>query len=244
MGEKAAEAIRNIFTPDELTESAAGYTKSELIKLGIIEQPKAEKVTADGKFGVGAQIKGSYLYIGEKSEGETVCGFEAADTEDGEFKKITDGNLCSIVSGHEGKYIRFFVTPVNAEGIKGSTYYTKAYKVSGKASVSAEKIKVTDKNGKEISDLSSVDRMDVSVNLVNCTKSPKKAWVMLFVYDKDGKMLDNRGVSVTVDADSEKLCDSLSLQLLAYVDGNYAKLFIWDGLETMSSAQNGALIFK
>ena len=40
---------------------------------------KAEKVTADGKFGVGAQIKGSYLYIGEKSEGETVCGFEAAD---------------------------------------------------------------------------------------------------------------------------------------------------------------------
>lgn len=243
MGEKAAEAVRNIMTVDEFLESPAGYTKNELIKLGIIEQPKAVNVAVDGKFSVGAQIKGSYSYVGEKAEGETVCGFEA-EAEDGKFKKIADGKTFRITSNYAEKRIRFYVMPVTSEGTKGATYYSETYKVLGNAVVSSEKVRVTDKNGNAISDFSSADKLNVSVNLVNCTAEAQKVWVMLFVYDGNDRMLDNKGVEVTVSPDSELLYDKLSLQLPTYADGNYAKLFIWDGLETMGSAQNVSVLIK
>ena len=244
MGEKAAEAIRNYFTPDQFMASPAGYTNNELIKLGIIEQPKAKNVYTDGVFSVGAQIKGSYSYSGEKAEGNTLCGFEAADKPDGDFKIISTGKEYKIVSDNEGKYIRFFVTPINAEGVKGSTYYSEACRVSGIATVSAEKIKITDKTGEEVLELDGADELNVSVKLVNCTSTPQIAWVMLFVYDEKDKMLSNRGVSVEIPAASERICNELSMQLPDYAEGNYAKLIIWDGLDTMRSAQNVSVLLK
>ena len=243
LGEKAAEAVRNILTVDEFLNCPAGYTKNELIKLGIIEQPKATNVAVDGKFSVGAQIKGSYSYVGEKTEGETVCGFEAED-KDGIFRKIADGKTFKITSAYAEKRIRFYVTPATSEGTKGTTYYSETYKVLGDVAVSAENIKVTDKNGNAISDFGSIDKLNVSVKLVNCTAELQKVWVMLFVYDQNDKMLSNKGAEVTVSPDSELLYDNLSLQLPTYAEGNYAKLFIWDGLETMGSAQNMSVLIK
>ena len=244
MGEKAAEVIRNILTPEEFEQSPAGYTRNELLKLGIIEQPEADNVMIDGKAGVGAEVKGLYSYIGEKTEGDTISGFEISDKEDGEFKKIADGTICGIAQAYEGKYIRFFVTPVNSENVKGKTYYSETVRVEKTVSISAEQLRITDKDGKVVSDLSGADKLNVSVKLINCTQESKKAWIMLFVYDANDDMLINRGVEVTLLPDSEKICESLSLSLPDYTEGNYAKLFIWDSLETMCSAQNRSVLIK
>ena len=244
MGEKAAEAIRNYYTPEQFMSFPAGYTKTDLIKLGIIEQPKAANVKTDGRFSVGAQIKGSYSYIGEKAESGTVCGFEAADKEDGEYKKVADGAVYKIASGCEKQYLRFFVTPVNADGIKGATYYSPAYKVLGMATVSAEDVKVTDNYGKEVSDLSGVDQLKVSAKLVNCMDITQTVWVMLFVYDSNDIMLGNKGMAVTISPESEVVCNTLSMQMPTYSEGNYAKLIIWDGLETMNPAQNESVLLR
>ena len=67
---------------------------------------------------------------------------------------------------------------------------------------------------------------------------------MLFVYDKDGNVLENRGVQAPVAEKSSVVNKKLSVSLPEYADGNYAKLIIWDGLLTMNPAQNNAVVIR
>ncbi len=244
IGEKAAEAVRKVMTVDEFLESDAGYIESDLVKLGIIESPKAKNLKLDGKASVGSEIKGSYSYYGEKAEDGTLYGFEIADKENGDFKKLSDSDVYKITSSEKGKYIRFFVTPYNVDGVRGETYYSDVVKVIGEASVSAENVEVTDEKGNPATSLSRASELNVSVRLVNYASQAKDAWVMLYVYDADGNMLDNRGIKVNVPSGGTVTSNKLSIELPEYAEGNFAKLIIWDGLLTMNSAQNTAWIIQ
>ena len=240
MGEKAAEGIRKVLTVEEFMAGNAGYTENELIKLGIIELPKAENVRISGKASVGAELNGSYSYVNGKIESGTVSGFEMSDSPDGQFKKFADGAVCKLTSAQNKKYIRFFVTPCNEDGVTGETYYSDAVIVLGNASVSAESVKVTDEAGNIATSLSRATKLKVTAELVNYSSADKNAWIMVFVYDKDNKMIDNRGVKVNVPSEGRVINNKLSINLPEYAEGNYAKVIIWDGLLTMNSAQNTA----
>lgn len=241
MGEKTAEALRKICTPAELMAGNAGYTENDLLKLGFIERPKAKNVAMTGKVSVGAKISGEYLYSGEKTEKNSVCGFEAADSIDGAFSKIADGRSYTIGANNAGKYIRFFVTPVNEDGVSGDTVYSEAVKVVGTVSVAAGDVVITDEAGKAVTSLAGVNKLNVSVKLENYTSSEKLAWIMLFVYDSEGNMLDNRAVSARLGANESAVNKKLSIPLSGYSEGNYARLIIWDGLSSMNPAQNFAV---
>jgi len=117
-------------------------------------------------------------------------------------------------------------------------------KVIGDASVSAENVEVTDENGNPATSLSKASELNVSVRLVNYTSQTKDAWVMLYVYDADGNMLDNRGVKVNVPSGGTVTSNKLSIELPEYAEGSCAKLIIWDGLLTMNPAQNTALVIQ
>ena len=243
MGEKAAEAVRKVLTPEEFLQSDAGYTENDLLKLGLIERPKANNVSIQGRASVGAELKGSYQYSGEKTEDGTTYGFEISD--DGEtFTKISNDSVIKVTEAYNKKYVRFCVTPVNIDGVAGETYYSKAIKVSGTVSAAAESIEVTDSDGNAVFSLMNADKLKVKAKLKNYTSSAKNVWVMLYIYDKDGNMLDNRGVKVTVGANETVDNNKLSIQVPEYADGNYAKLIIWDGLLSMNPAQNTALIIQ
>jgi hypothetical protein len=242
-GEKAAEAMRKMYTSEELLSCNAGYTENDLIKLGIIALPKADNVKISGLAAVGAEISGLYEYTGS-DEGNSKFGFEMSAEKDGSYISFSNAKRVKLSETQRGKYVRFFVTPVNTKGYEGETYYSDAVRVTGTAGAAAENVIVTDEKGQKAVDISSAESLNVQLTLVNYNEHAQKVWVMLFVYDAEGNMLDNRAVSAEIAAGGRKDIDGPSINLPAYSSGNYAKLIIWDGLTTMNSAQNCAVLIK
>lgn len=242
-GAKAAAALSKMYTVEELLSCNAGYTENDLIKLGIIAVPKAENAKIRGLAAVGATIFGDYSYMGT-DEGTSKCGFEISASKNGSYTAISNDGSVKLSAEHAGKYVRFFVVPINEKGYTGEKCSSEPLRVGKSAGLSAEEVIVTDESGKAAADIKNASELNVRIKLANCTGSACNAKAMLFVYDKDGSMLDNRGVSVNIPAGEKADINNLSLSLPSYSDGNYAKVIIWDGLTTMKSAQNYSVVIK
>lgn len=244
IGEKVAEAMRHLYSVEELLSANAGYTENDLVKLGIIQRPKADHVLIKGLAAVNAELTGSYLYNADKAEGNTRLGFEMSDTREGGYKNLANTATVKLPASAIGKYVRFYVTPVNTSGESGETVYSEPIKVFMTAKVAATDVRLTDSKGSSVTGLSETTKLNAAFTLTNYTTQTQKACAMLFVYDANHNMLDNRAVMVEVSVGGRVNCDTLSLPLPQYAPGNYAKLIIWDGMTTMSPAQNFAVTIQ
>lgn len=94
--------------------------------------PTAKDIGVSGDWYVGGSIKGKYLYVDDNgdAEGSTTFRWLASDTENGEYKPISDETSDTLVLTENmiGKYIKFEVTPIStAEPSTGETVLSVAY---------------------------------------------------------------------------------------------------------------------
>lgn len=222
-GANVVSAIADRYTATELVSGGAGYTISELIDMGIVTAPEAKEISIGGCAAVNAALKGGYTYSSHSAEKGSVYGFEISD-DDKSYTAVATGVLeYTVKENDSGKYIRFFCTPQDTDGVQGTKVTSRSVKISSEQDITVSGTKMTGSLSGGITPV---------FTLKNNSDAEKKAVCIIAAYDKNGYITAIKTKEYTLAAGEELTENSLSLKATG---AKCARVFVVDSLEKMNS---------
>lgn len=233
-GANVVSAITDRYTASELVSGGAGYTISELIAMGIVTAPRIKEISIDGSAAVNAALKGSYTYSSHSAEGASVYGFEVSADGVSYSTAATGVSEYTVKETDSGKYVRFFCTPTDVDGVSGDKATSRSVKIS-----TAQDITVSG----AVAQGSLSSSVRPSFTLRNSSDAEKKAVCIIAAYDKNGYIVALETKEYTIAAGEEETENSFSLSLSG-VGAKYARVFVVDSLEKMNSLIGYEVVIK
>lgn len=118
----------SVYAPQVLSENA----------IELVTIPAVSDVEISGTATVGRTLTGTYTYydLAGRNERQSTYRWLSANSENGTYTYLASGLSYTIGSSVAGKYLKFEVTPVAADGAKGETVQSASIRVSGGSSTS------------------------------------------------------------------------------------------------------------
>ena len=242
IGANVAQAMTDNYSLSELLSGGAGYTEEELEALGILKTPDAQNVMIEGNAAVNSVLKGSYTYSHElnKPEDGSIYGFEIS-SDNQSFSTAAENTFDYQVKGSDnGKYIRFFCTPVDSDGISGEKVVSNTILISYTQDMAVTSITGDGiRDGKRLSELSSIAPV---IEITNYSGETKQAVCIAAVYDANDRIIamDSSVVEVTDTA----TVNGLSLSLSGLGSAAYARVFVVDSYADMNSLMGYEVVIR
>ena len=220
---KAGEKVKDVIADYSLSVLENNiYTENELIESGIIKKPEIRAFSVEGNFAVGDTVKCSYEWFSKSNvaEGASIFGFSLSDAKDGPYIDICpDSKEYTISADDMGKYISFYVTPYDMNGISGELYRTEPVQIQEKASTIVTSL--------------SRSGQTISITLKNLTEGEAQVvTVMASVFDAENKLTGCYARKVSVPAAGTVTLDNLSIGTDPV---SRVSVMVWDSLESMKS---------
>ena len=230
IGADVRNMLADFYTIEEMRQ--AGYSDSELVTLGLIQIPVVEGLKMDGSFRVGEEITASYT-ITNVTEGDSQFGFEISSSANGTYVPVADNlKTYTVQSADLGKYIRFYLIPKDSRGNTGDRVTTAATIITS-AEMKVISLNFTDAGGTNLPSLSGAARLYARTEFENTSNAAADYFIMIYLYNKDGKKLANKTFSGSVSVGGTRLVDDAYLDLPSYIPDTYAKAFVWSSLGGM-----------
>ncbi|MCR4720010.1 MAG: hypothetical protein K5768_10320, partial [Firmicutes bacterium] len=219
---KAGAKVKETIAACGLSALENIYTKDELIASGTIKKPIISDVGFEGNFAAGATVKCNYVWSSENGveEGNSSYGFSVSNTPNEAYTNVlTNSKEYTISDDDLGKYLTFYVTPYDKNGINGDFFRTKPVLIREKAKVIVTECSRSNKK--------------IKITLKNLTMdTDETVTVMASAFDEDNNLIGCYAVKVVIPANQTVTMDSLSL---GSIPVSTASVMVWDSLEKMNS---------
>lgn len=218
---KAGSKVKEAIALSGLTALEDIYTKDELIESGVFKKPEVRSFDFKGTFLAGDTVECDYAWYSENraQEAGSVYGFSVSNAKNGPYTNVAENEKTYTISSNDvGKYLTFYVTPGDSNGVSGELYRSKPILISESA-----KVIVTDCD---------IEGQNINITLENLTQNdPATVIVMAAVYDAENNLTDSYAVQAPVPAGETITLDNLSI---SSAQGSVVKVMVWDSFESMN----------
>ncbi len=188
-----------------VSELAGLYTQEELEQIGFVDLPEAANAGVVGGAAVGETVMGTYTYAAPNgvAEGSSSYRWLVADTADGTYQPVAGQTAreLEVPASMEGKYLRFEVTPRNANGLSGYSVASAPMGPIREAQDFAAVFgQVTDEMGDPFEGFGSATSLTVHLDIQNRSGAEATLAVMVCFYDAEGMLTGCSYLPATVPA--------------------------------------------